>query len=326
MKKMTWKKSILAGILVLALVLVGFRFSFTYAASKIDVTKECSLTLKTADSGEFAEILSRIELNARLYLVASLDSSGSYTEKKEFASLDIKQLRQGKKEWQEAAKEAEGLAAQTEPDAEINMIYGTGTAKHLKSGIYLVLVEKKVTDFYEYQFAPYLIAVPDNLYYHTGNLSEDEWQYDVSGYLKPEQSPRYGDLEIRKTLTSYNTLLKDATFVFQVEGTDREGNVVYSNVVSTTHNKAGSKAVVMKHLPAGMRVTVTEVYSGASYRLETAPEQTTSIVADERMSVEFHNVYDDKLIPGNGVTNHFTYDEKEGWQWSQLKDNSTVNE
>lgn len=325
MKKITWKKKYLAGTLALALMLGGFCVSVTYAASKIDISKACSLTLETADSGEFAEELSKIKLNARLYRVASVDASGTYTFEKEFASLDMEQLRHGKKEWKEAAREAAEIAAGKEADAQLTIIDGTGMADDLKPGMYLVLVEKGVIDFYEYQFTPCLIAVPDNLYYHSGNLSEDKWKYEVTGSLKPERSPRYGNLEIQKTLTSYNTSLGSVTFVFRVEGTDAEGNLVYSNVVSTTHDWAGTKAAVIKHIPAGTKVTVTEVYSGASYQLETAPAQTTTIAADEMMTVEFSNTYDDKLTPGYGVTNHFTYEEDEGWQWSPLKDNSTVN-
>ena len=103
---------------------------------------------------------------------------------------------------------------------------------------------------------------------------------------------------------------------------DENGNTVYSNVVSTTHSSAGTKAAIADHIPAGAKVTVTEVYSGAGYRLVSEPQQTAEISADEIVTVEFDNTYDHGLNPGYGVTNHFDYDEDEGWQWTQLPDNS----
>ena len=80
--------------------------------------------------------------------------------------------------------------------------------------------------------------------------------------------------------------------------------------------------MVDNHIPAGAKVTVTEVYSGAGYRLVSEPQQTAEISADEIVTVEFDNTYDHGLNPGYGVTNHFDYDEDEGWQWTQLPDNS----
>lgn len=132
----------------------------------------------------------------------------------------------------------------------------------------------------------------------------------------------FGNLEISKTLTSYNTSLKEVTFVFQVEAVNAKGKTVYSNVVSTTHSAAGTKKVVIEDLPEGATVTVTEIYGGASYEATGSKEVKVQIVGGDTVSAEFTNTYDDKLVPGYGVTNHFELDENNDWQWSQLKDNS----
>ena len=71
---------------------------------------------------------------------------------------------------------------------------------------------------------------------------------------------------------------------------------------------------------------MTEVYSGAGYRLVSEPQQTAEISADEIVTVEFINTYDNGLNLGYRVTNHFDYDEDEGWQWTQLPDNSVKEE
>ncbi len=326
--KSKWKKRYLVGGLLLALA-VAETFNYLpalYAANKIDLTAPCSLTLQVADNGAYAEELKKITLEAKLYRVASFDVNGKYTAVEGFESLEIENFTEGEGDWEQAAAEAEELAAENSADAELQIVNGTGTAENLKEGIYLVLVEKGITELYEYSFQPYFIALPDNPYYHTSQQGEDNWQYDVTGTLKPEQKPRYGSLRIRKNLSAYNTSLKEVTFVFQVEGVDGEGNSVYSNVVSTTHSAAGEKEVLIENIPAGTVVTVTEVYSGASYRLETAPEQTVTILAEDVVGVEFSNTYDDELTPGYGVTNHFDYDEDSGWQWSERIDSSTVQE
>ena len=91
-----------------------------------------------------------------------------------------------------------------------------------------------------------------------------------------QQTQRYGDLEIVKDLTEYNASLKDALFVFQVEGT-RNGEKVYSDVVSIKFNQAGEKSVLVKHLPAGTKVTVKEVYAGGSYSNTSGDKQETVI-------------------------------------------------
>ena len=173
----------------------------------------------------------------------------------------------------------------------------TGVINNLETGMYLVQAETVQTSEYTYDFTPYLVSLPD-----------DTWVYDVTTGMKPQQTQRYGDLEIFKDLTEYNASLKDALFVFQVEGT-RNGEQVYSDVVSIKFNQAGKKSVLVKHLPAGTKVTVKEVYAGGSYSNTSGDTQETVIVAegvtDNPASVSFTNTYNGKLIPGTGIVNHF---------------------
>lgn len=326
MNKKKLKKGCLAGILAVLLLTAGLQIPYLYAANWIDTSKTCSLTLEAEEAGTFANDLLHMRLQVKLYQVAEVKKTGKYVHTKGFQSLKFEQLVHGKGDWEKAAVQAAELAEGKDADAVFQIVNGTGTKEGLKPGMYLVLVESGSSGLYEYSFSPWLVALPDNLYYQSGEPADDYWQYNVGSNLKPERNPRYGSLKIQKTLTSYNTALKDVTFVFQIEGTDQEGKVVYSNVVSTTHQAAGTKEAVVAHIPAGTNVTVTEIYSGASYRLETEPEKTVTVAADEISNVTFRNTYDDELTPGYGVTNHFAYDEDEGWQWSQLKDNSTGNE
>src|SRR5699024_12349884 len=76
-----------------------------------------------------------------------------------------------------------------------------------------------------YAFTPYLVSLPNNYFYTTG---QDEWVYDVTAGMKPQQTPRYGSLVIRKTLTSYNATLGSATFIFQVERSEEHTSELQS--------------------------------------------------------------------------------------------------
>lgn len=137
--------------------------------------------------------------------------------------------------------------------------------------MYLVAAETVQTSEYTYDFSPYLVSLPNN--YYSGEHPDDTWVYDVTTGMKPQQTQRYGDLEIVKDLTAYNTSLQDALFVFQVEGT-RNGENVYSDVVTIKFNEAGKKTALVKHLPAGTEVTVTEIYAGGSYKNTSGDTQT----------------------------------------------------
>ena len=58
----------------------------------------------------------------------------------------------------------------------------------------------------------------------------------------------------------------------------------------------------------GAKVTVTEIYEGANYKLdkEFDAEQTVTLAANEIAQVEFKNTYDDTYHGGGSVKNEFT--------------------
>ena len=109
---------------------------------------------------------------------------------------------------------------------------------------------------------------------------------------------------------------------------------MYSDVVSLVFDAAGTKSVTIENIPAGAQVTVTEVYSGASYSLtaDTAQTQQVQIVADGEegapVSVSFENEYNESLNGGSSVENHFNYTEPADpadtgtWSWEQRIDST----
>lgn len=217
------------------------------------------------------------------------------------------------------------ITDETQKTEEIFVAGGTGSAGNLATGMYLVVPGETFNQDYSYKytFTPYLTALPGNLYAQGGT---DEWLYDPVIGLKAEREEQYGSLIIEKTLSSYNESLGSVDFVFQVEA-DKNGEAVRSTVERIRFNGAGTQSVVVDRIPVGAQVTVTEVYSGASYTPEGEVVQKATIVAQQLVdagqavaaTVSFNNKYDDRLIPGTGVVNHFEPPQEEGddWNWSQ---------
>ena len=297
------------------------------AANAIDTDAECSIQFDI--DGNSSELLSA-SIPVNLYKVASVDVSGNYTATGTFAKLDFSSVSADNLDtaaatWSERAAEAKKLLKDdTEPTTTVTLTQGRGTATGLKTGLYLVDTPEVVTTNYTYTFTPYLVSLPTNNYYSNGN---DTWIYDLTkDYnsavgLKPEEHARYGDLKINKTLAHHNaTTGKKATFVFKIEITPLKGKTE-TRIESLDFEAAGDSSVTITKIPAGATVTVKEEYSGASYKLTSANDQTTKIIAtDEKgapVSVSFTNDVDDNMNGGYGVKNNFKLDENGQYQYTE---------
>ena len=333
---MTMKKRIkTAGALTLAAITVlsAAGLSSVYGALGVETDRECSLTF-TLDGTEFDEFRS-MEIPVDVYKVADITEEAVYdtTNYTDFADLGLEKVSSTTtaEEWAQMAEKAMKTVENKKiaPTADVIVTKpageeeSTGVINKLETGMYLVQAETVQTREYTYDFTPYLVSLPNNYY---SKEKPDDWVYDVTTGMKPQQTQRYGDLKIVKDLTEYNASLKDALFVFQVEGT-RNGKQVYSDVVSIKFDEAGKKSVLVEDLPAGTVVTVKEVYAGGSYSNTSGETQKTEIVAegvtDHPASVSFTNTYNGKLIPGTGIVNHF--ENKDGeWSWEQQTDEPAI--
>jgi len=235
-------------------------------------------------------------------------------------------------------------------DAETKKINVTGIA----AGLYLIIpygsdIEEYFTneggvismtadtEDNVFTFAPMLVSVPNREIRElgTGNVAGNEewtypiyigneentgeWDYDIELNAKIGYTPidKYGSLEITKTLTDFaytEGRSDEATFVFQVEVTDKDGNKVLSNVYTTAFTAAGTQTVVkIDELPVGATAVVTEVYSG-NYKAEQELFDELVIVADadtstaevmDPLKVEFRNSWNNTNYGTGSVTNRF---------------------
>lgn len=315
-------------LLALALAFPLLTLPGARAANAIETDQKCSVAFSV--SGEDNELTDTgTDITVNLYKVADVDVSGNYTATKDFTGLDVSSVRadnnDAASEWAARAKEAQKLLKDSvKPTATVTLAAGTGSLADLATGLYLVDTPEVVTTNYTYTFTPYLVSLPTNNYYSNGN---DDWIYDLTKEynsavgLKPEEHARYGDLKINKTLAHHNaTTGKKATFVFKIEITPLKGKTE-TRIESLDFEAAGDSSVTITKIPAGATVTVKEEYSGASYKLTSANDQTTKIIAtDEKgapVSVSFTNDIDDNMNGGYGVKNNFKLDENGQYQYTE---------
>lgn len=303
------------------------------AASAINTGQKCSIEFDI--SGNSSELLSA-SIPVKLYKVASVDESGNYTGIGAFSKLDLSSVSADNLDaaaatWAERAAEAKKLLKDDTEPTTTTLTQGRGTATGLDTGLYLVDTPKVITPNYTYTFTPYLVSLPTNNYY-SSNGASDDWIYDLTKEynsavgLKPEQHVRYGNLVINKELVDHNaTFGNNATFVFQIDITTLD-NKKETRIEELTFNAAGSDSVTIEKIPAGSHVTVTEVYSGASYELASAKSQETDIIANPEKETEvefkpaevsFINKHDGRTNGGYGVKNNFKLDENGQYQYTE---------
>ena len=306
------------------------------AANAINTGQKCSIEFDI--SGNSSELLSA-SIPVNLYKVASVDESGNYTGIGAFSKLDLSSVSADNLDaaaatWAERAETAQGKLTDSEgnPVVEpktVTLQNGRGYKDKLETGLYLVDTPKVITPNYTYTFTPYLISLPTNNYYNNDHTN-DEWIYNLTGSntvgLKTEQHVRYGNLVINKELVDHNATFGDeATFVFQIDIKKPDGKKE-TRIEELTFNAAGSDSVTIEKIPAGSTVTVTEVYSGASYKLTSENNVTATIVANDEKEagqagetavVSFTNEHDGRTNGGYGVKNNFKLDENGQYQYTE---------
>ncbi len=342
-------------VLAALMTLTGLSMEQTYAAKGIELDKkDCSIEVSVAigkngdvqGNEEYLKDFHAMNIPVNLYRVADVDVTGQkFTPVSPFTSVDLSGISSTTTadDWQKMAADAakeENLKA-AEP---VRQVTAAGAARftNLTPGLYLVAPEESYNPDYtvRYAFTPYLTALPSSAYtiqydaegnpvQNTG--SSDDWDYDTEIGLKPEAEPQFGSLRINKILDNFNETLGRTTFVFQIEGNDADGRLVYSEVVSTTHESLATETIVLDKIPAGITVRVEEVYPGASYEIvgdvwkeikiwsdaaiEEAEGETVNGEVIQTAEVSFRNRYDGGNRSGYGVTNEFTNSD-DGWIWS----------
>lgn len=306
----------------------------TKAAGPVIQDRKCELTVEVnaLELGEDAseEDFKAMTVQVNVYKVADVNASAEFTSTGQFKDLNFNIVMDDEEAnaatWENLAKQAVGKLEGVVPTETGEIKKGApAVIKGLDVGMYLVAPQETFNEDYsrKYVFPPYLTALPSSDYTQTG-AGSDDWQYDRTIYLKGEAQPQFGKLTINKTLSNYNETLGLTTSVFEIVGKDAQGNVVYTNVASITHNGAGTESVTIENIPAGITVTVTEVYAGASYEIDGENVKDAMIVSDEAVgpgnaeaSVAFTNKLNGGHDSGYGLMNEFKAGEDGDWEWTK---------
>lgn len=317
------KRAVFFMALVLAAVLP---LTCAWAKGYVDTGRRCSVSVSISEDNSFGE-LKNVEITVKFFRIAGIDANGQYRALEAYSDIQEKLDAVDKNTkaagWNQILELAKKDAANQKENTSVKVKNGRADTSDMETGLYLVTADSVSTGSYSYHFTSGLVSLPDNEFYSMGQ-GKDEWIYDnVAVSLKPERTERSGELEIRKTLKNYNPKTGTPLFVFDVE-VYRGSEVVYSNVVSMSFGEKGTQSVKITGLPVGAKAVVKEIYSGASYTVESSGTVTIdSIRAGETAVASFTNDYNNKLIYGTGVVNHFTYDGN-GYSWTQQKDNSAM--
>lgn len=324
----------LAALLVLPCV----NLMQTKAAGPVVQDRDCELTVAVdttetvwgvgVGAGTSAEDFENMTVSVNVYKVADMNVSAEFTSTTGFEDLDFNVVMEDSNAatWENLAAEAVQRLEGVKPTATENIEKGNpAVIGSLGVGMYLIVPQETFNSdsTRKYVFTPYLTALPSSDYTQTG-AGSDDWQYDRTIYLKGEAQPQFGKLTINKTLQNYNATLGLTTSVFEIVGKDAQENVVYTNVASITHNGAGTESVTIENIPAGITVTVTEVYAGASYEIDGENVKIATIVSDEAVgpgnaeaSVAFTNKLNGGHDSGYGLMNEFKAGEDGDWEWTK---------
>jgi hypothetical protein len=337
-------------VLVLAATVFAMAFTSAYGASGIDTTAQGTITFGVGTT-ELTELTAEgTKIQVSLYKVADVKVSSDYSVVEPFDTdsnlkKEIESVSGGTTadDWSKYAAEAEKVVDDMSEDVRnaakttgVTITGGEPAKATVGVGLYLVLVDPVDTNEYEYTAAPFLIAVPGNDYgtldaTTNETITNDSWRYEVESNIKFGYKDLLGNLSIDKTLSRYNDSLGTATFVYEVKAVKdyravggEEEKTVYNNVVAIDFSNAGIGKYTITDIPAGAEVTVTEVYSGASYSVEGNIYEDALIKAGEIAKVEFTNDYDDdSLLYQDTVVNNFSKND-ETWDWFAIKNGKIV--
>ncbi len=314
------KKKALIGILMAALlVIAGSGIYKANAAARVDTSATVTIVagISDTDTSVFATKY-KGKVKIKLYKIADMDETGKLNIAEEFkdAGIDLSVLETNPTP--DAIKTsivapAKAVAPEN-TDLVITLDRSAGAQVEpinipAGAGLYLYVPEDITDTRYKYTFISYVVMAPTSELITTGTGS-DAWVDTVRFNLKATEQERFGNLEIKKKLDSFNVSLGTASFVYRV--TIKDGNeTVSENVYSLDFDSATTKTKLLENIPAGYTVIVKEEYTGASYSLVGDATATKTIEGEKTVTAEFENTYDNRLITG-GVSAENNFENEDG--------------
>lgn len=169
------KKVILSIFIFLSIISMNIR---EVKAENIDITRESSLEVTFQYDNLFFS-----DADVSLYYLAGLDSSFNYNFKENYQSVSFNPNGISASELTLQAEKIENFIKEEQiPADQVLVTDQSGNAKFnsLLPGLYLVIVNDKIVDNYQYEVSPTIINIP--------TVEEGIYQYDVQISLKTERN------------------------------------------------------------------------------------------------------------------------------------------
>lgn len=327
------RKGALAALVTIGLA-VAMTLMVTMARAAVTAGNN-SLTISFCGNNSWQDDFATAQPVAELFKVAeAIPRDGEAAYDYDFEAMGFEGVTIGAEpnddDWTEVASKVSTLLTE---DMNHVTLRGTNTTEGLDDGLYMLLVHDDShpvaygngiasslivdTAGWSYSFAPVIVGMPSR---DLVDGAFTDWTHDVEATLKPTRAPGIGSIRIEKTVRRFDG--KEATLVFHIVGTDRDGNVRYderrSLVVSAGDSSEAHASVVIGDIPTDLTVSVTEEYAGAGYTLvDSASPDNPITVRGTQPSFSFVNEKTDTSETGGGVTNRFVYDEEgdQDWNW-----------
>lgn len=207
------------------------------------------------------------------------------------------------------------------------------------------IATRAFSEKYEYLFEPQLITVPTRVdesgQQQVNTAFGTAWSYELKVNIKATRQERTGKLKVTKTLSSYvdlstedgkTTYYEPATFTFDIIGRktkEVKDPVIFRRQVTIHFTDPGTlESEIVKGIPVGTWIWVTEEYQGAHYTGsptckfpieikgdKISVENGKTVVAEEVANATFSNSDDTTHRGGHGIENVFTYGDN-GWVFS----------
>ena len=328
MKHKISRRVVLALTMCVACVLAfGATFVRADENSKAAESSRLTITLSGSESGESQ--VKGLQPEVKLYQVAHANPDDVYdTYNYDFKGTQFESLASEFDQQTYTAKQWKDLVDKTKARVNESTEYvpaKVGEAKELENGLYLVIIPDVANVNYKFTFEPVLVSLPykvDSTGTPVTNTSEGTWTNDVTASyalnVKWSMEQRYGSLQINKTVRGFDG--QPATFTYRIADEETDGKV-YENYAAVQYTSEGIQSATVGHIPAGMRLTVTEVDTGARYQIvgdvrdESKP---ATIVADQSAPVDFENEPNGSGKFGHGIENHFVVvDDGQGPSWKR---------
>lgn len=264
----------LTALLLSVLALMMLLPTQALAAERIDLKKDVSLTISYQDG---KTPLTGVPFD--LYLVATVDSSGTLTPTKTFSRFNVDIQGKNDKAWRTLASTLEGFVLRDEiAPTDSGKTDKRGRASFpnrqdaLEHGLYLVLGSRHTQDGYVYEPVPFLVMLPGL------DQETDEWVYDVTVTPKydADRIPDDSDTITRKVLKVWDDEGHEAARPKKVVVQLLRNGKIYDTVTLTA---ADNWRHTWRDLDRGYKWTVVEKEL-EDYTVEVTREGITFVVTN----------------------------------------------